>query len=134
MSAFSYIASREISAGHTLGAQYDIDVVLQSVSDSDRPVAREHVAMSGMRETWLSRIEKTHKVKTIPLRESDPVVSHIREMLASTAAGEAVIVDLWGSVASPDSPVSMAIQPVGRSITRIPHLRFIQFSFTLRVL
>lgn len=133
MSAFSYYAKRNLAAGHVVDTLYSIDVRLADIQEARKVERKDHRSISGKQESVFRRIEKTIKVKTVPIPESSELNAYIEEMIDSVAGGEVLTFDRWGSVAVPDQAVSVTLDISGISDTRIKGIRHRQYGFKLRL-
>lgn len=87
----------------------------------------ESVSMSGVgREYQLDRLEHKWSIQTIPVPLAD--LPRWREFAASVVAGELFTIDIWGTKASPDDPISVSYIKGTFRETRLFHTHM-QFSF-----
>lgn len=109
------------------GGKLECDVQQYSVTDS--PEGKEHTALSGRTEHTVYRIDRLHKLKTVPLMLSDSELAVWREFGASCAFGEFFTLDPLGTEAAPDSPVTVRMKMKTFKENRMAG-RFFTFSFT----
>jgi len=116
MAAVNYEALRSIISGHVSGTNYDLDLILEQADQSVKPTSSSSGSLGGQRETVLQRIDYKWRltIGSITSVNKDAV----REFLDSVQGGEVFSLDVYGSVAVPDNPENVTIEP-GYSITRI---------------
>ena len=131
MTAITYTAKRSVIAGHTAGTDYSIDVVLEQADKSVRPVVDQQRSISGAQETLLHRVDVTWQIVIGSINNAG--LPAMREFLDSVYAGEAFIIDIYGSVATADSPINVEATP-GYQERRVNGTNWYVVPMTLRVI
>ncbi len=132
MSVITYVATRSIASDHELNGEYTIAVPMSAIDTADKYVKKEHTALGGATETWLNRIEETLSFQTAPIAESNPLCGHLKELLRSTAAGESVIIDPWGSLGDPDNPQIYQLTLKKSAPSREGRIHYVRFTLTAK--
>lgn len=104
MSAIQYTAidRGDLVSGHTENTVYTFDVPLKSFNRSIKRKQNTATSLSGRRLTTLHHIKNTYKLQTAPVNDS-AVLASMREFMTSVMAGEQFSIDVYGSVAVPNS-------------------------------
>jgi hypothetical protein len=106
------------SPAHAAGISYSFDVKFTEFQTDIEVNQTQQVTLSGAVETILRRAADVIQISLI---WPDTNNANMREFLYSVAAGESFSVDPYGSVASPDNPLTV-IKTSGGSITpRMSH-------------
>ena len=118
-----YTATRE-----TVGSGLDeLDFDAEQINRSAVEITTESVSMSGAgREVLLDRLEHKWAVTTVPITVDD--LPRWREFAASVVAGSLFTIDLFGSKATPDDPISVSYIKSSYKENRFSKL-YITFSF-----
>lgn len=131
MAAVTYTAWRSLVSGHVEGDEYSLDIPLASL---ERRVAEEKErteSLSGNEETLLHRLDVFWSCTTANIKEAD--IGALREFLDSTAGGEQFTFDPYGSVASPDDPVTVKRRGSGYREQRVGRVaRVYRVSFEMK--
>jgi hypothetical protein len=89
-----------------VGQSYDLETNSQSVTmPSDSGIRQESIALSGVRETLFFRRRRTYNVQTGVITSTD--FPQWQEFFASVMGGESFTFDAYGTIASPDNPISV---------------------------
>lgn len=86
---------------------YEFDLVLASANPSMNSIQTENTSLDGSVEVILDRTDEILSVTTDFLHRTDTNyirTSQFYEFLYSTQAGESFLLDLYGTIAAPDSP------------------------------
>lgn len=120
MAGITYTAKSRapLVSGHTAETAYSIDIKLREWLISGDMQKTQHVTLSGDVETVLRRSADVYTVSLIWDNDDD---DDMREFLYSVAAGETFTLDPFGTVAVPDSPVTLVMMGQGWQITRMSH-------------
>lgn len=131
MAAVTYTAKRSLASGHTEGTEYSLDISLSALERRVDTVKDTATSLSGRDETLLHRLDVRWSCTTTYIDSAD--MPELREFLASTAGGESFTFDPYGTVASPDDPVTVTRQGNGYRERRIaPALRMYQVAFEVK--
>ncbi|GAB2507089.1 hypothetical protein [Microbulbifer agarilyticus] len=113
----------------TTGGAGKLHADLQQYDVDDQPEGKEHVALSGFRETTAYRLERVAVCRTVPLQLTPAQLAEWREFAASVAFGEYFTLDALGTEAAPDDPQTVQLKFKSFKEKRLPG-RFFEFSFT----
>lgn len=101
-----YTATRDLVGSGLDELDFDAEVINQ-VRDEK---TYESVSLSGVgRESQLDRIDKKWTIQTVPIPVAD--IPRWREFASSVANGELFTIDLFGTKAAPDNPISASYVP-----------------------
>lgn len=64
MSVITYTALRKIATGHLASTQYSLEMPMQKIERSNKAQRTRHVAMSGIAETYLQRVDTLWALQT----------------------------------------------------------------------
>lgn len=96
-----YTATRDLVGSGLDELDFDAEVINQ-VRDEK---TSESVSLSGaVREYQFDRIDKKWTIQTVPISIAD--IPRWREFASSVANGELFTIDLFGTKAAPDNPIS----------------------------
>jgi len=109
MAAINYEALRSLISGHVVNTNYDIDVVLELADRSVKPKSKVHVSVGGQQETVIQRIDKFHQMTIGSITNEN--IDLIREFADSVQGGEVFVLDVMGSVAVPNNPMTVIASP-----------------------
>lgn len=126
MSTITYTAKDRglIYGGRVAGTTYVFDAPFKSYDEDMKRKTSGATSLSGVSETILHRVEYSASIETIPLNDT-AINDQMVEFLRSVAGGESFLIDIDGTAALPDSPVSATLegdpsrQRAGRSETFI---------------
>ena len=133
MPSVTYTALRNVQPGHTVGAQYSIDVRLMQLQPQNATMRDQSISISGVTQTTVHRRERHYDCMTLYLDEGTQEYLDIYEFLSSVDAFENFTFDEKGSVATPDSPSAVLLLD-NFSQTRVGTSSEWQFSFSMRTL
>jgi len=107
MSAITYTAHARATliSGHTAGNSYSFDVKIRAYDRTINSPKTQHRSLDNTIETILKRVDQGLSITIGAYGESDQ--AQIDEFVYSVAGGEAFTVDLNGTAATPDAPVSV---------------------------
>lgn len=105
MGAVTYTASRGLLGGVTAGDSVSLDLRLSAAPKSFRAVGAETRALSGRTESVLDRIEETWSVTVAWYPTSQR--GDIEQFVKSVMNKESFTLDILGSVAVPDTPLTV---------------------------
>lgn len=118
-----YTATRELVGS---GAD-NIDCDAQRANRSIKKFGGESVSLDGTtRHSVLHRLENTWDIETVPITVAD--LPRWREFAASVANGETFTIDIFGTSASPDDPITVTMQENSFKENRFSKL-YMTFSF-----
>jgi len=109
MPAFTYTAKRSLIVGHVIDTVYSIDINARSITRSPGVKSVTKRSLGGQAETTVQRREVTWSLVLVDIVNSD--LPSIREFLDSVDGGEAFVFDPYGTVATPDNPISVKAKP-----------------------
>lgn len=131
MTAITYTAKRSLISGHTVDTSYNLETSAVDVTPSHAPdTAAKNVTLDGTTEVILNRIDKTYQVTTGWIASAS--LDSWWEFFDSVGAAEAFTFDAFGTIASPDNPLSVILEGEPNA----GHAKkgaLYQFSFTVRV-
>lgn len=113
-----------------LNESYTLETAAHTVTPSDSPVISATPALDGTTETIYKRNDKQWRILTDFISEAD--WPQWREFMQSVHGGEAFTFDAFGTIASPDDPVS--VQLVGTPQYSNPYSKVMQISMLVKVL
>ena len=116
MGAVNYQAKRSITGGHVLNTNYDLDIILEQADDSVAVTSSEIKSLGGNQETVLQNIDFHWQISIGSITSVNKPA--VREFLNSVQGGEVFTLDVYGSVAVPDAPVSVVAKP-GYQFSRV---------------
>jgi len=129
MAAITYTAidRGDLVSGHSELTEYSFDVPIESFQKSIKREQSTVSSLSGKRFTSLMRLDVFYSAKTVPT-DDQSTIDNMREFLSSVAAGETFTIDLFGSVSTPDNPVTFKLDgDTGED------LNIISYSFSFKV-
>ena len=133
MAYITYTATRNIMSGHTLSTSYSLDFEASVLNKSFNIINFKNVSISGARETILHRNETIIQVTAIMLSETN--ITQFEEFLASVSAGETFILDMYGSIATPDNPKNCLLNSPSWANNRTGMLRSdYEINFEVKIL
>lgn len=134
MSVITYIAKRNVMPSHTEGNEYIIEVPMVAIDRRVNAIRYTHKSLTGVRETWLHRLDKLVDLTTKYLAPGDLVTpDHLREFLESVAGGEEFTIDLYGTINNPRNPLSAVMESANYREQRRSTTDEIAFSFQIEV-
>jgi len=129
MTAITYTAKRSLISGHEAGSVYSIDVILEQADRSVRPIVDQQRAIGGSQETLLHRVDVSWQIVIGSINNAG--LPAMREFLDSVYAGENFIIDIYGSVATANDPIT--VEPVpGYQERRVDGANWYVVPMTLR--
>lgn len=99
MSAFTYTATRGVIAGHTIGANYNIDIPIKEYDETNLVKGKQLLTGSAI-ETIINDVILQHKFQTVPIEDIGKQLE-IREFILSATDGQTITFDIHGTVALP---------------------------------
>jgi len=127
MATITFIASRSLLSGHSVGDQIAFELPLRSDNRSPSRAIREAQSLSGRRMTRLMHRENKRSFQTPPFKD-DSLKAQVIEFLDSVAGGETWTLDVYGTEAVPDDPRAYIIQG-DYSETRVDITGFWQYGW-----
>lgn len=121
MSSIQYTTTSraELVSGHSVGVLYGFDIKLNQYTPMRSAPKSQHVSLNGKVETVLRGLVKYYSITLGPYPNS--LHDDIVEFVESVAGGEIFAFDPYGSIAVPDSPISLIMTDVEIPETRITH-------------
>jgi len=113
-----------------LNESYEIETEAHILTPQDTPIAKQAMALDGTPETLFTRNDATWEVNTDFILESAWL--QWREFIRSVSGGEIFTFDAYGSIASPDNPISVML--VGTPRYSNPYGKVMQLSMRVREL
>jgi hypothetical protein len=104
MAVFTYTAKRSVVAGHTVGAEYSLEISIQPSPRAREIVKTEQRSRGGATETIYHRADVTRQITLRPIRASELAAVH--EFLDSVEGGESFGFDMYGTIAAPHNLVT----------------------------
>jgi len=129
MAAITYTAidRGDLITGHSELTEYSFDVPVEQFQKNTRREQSTVSSLSGRRVTTLHRLDTTFTVSTVET-DDQTSIDNMREFLSSVAAGEEFTIDVFGSVLTPDNPITFKLD--GDYGER---LNIISYSFNFKV-
>jgi hypothetical protein len=100
----TYIATRSLIPGHTLGTPYSLEVCLVSADPTIEGRRVDQVALSGRRESLFWHKRDGFAITIGHFSEVSSENDAVLEFLDSTMGGESFTFDMWGVTGDPDDP------------------------------
>ena len=131
MSVFTYEAKRDLSPGTTVLETVTRDFRLTSLRKARKPITKQNTSISGSVESILFRSEVSYNCKTSLLEPNSQVDLQVQEFLASVENGEQFTFDRYGTIASPDRPVTCILTSKSYTQTEVGKL-YHSYGFVIR--
>lgn len=127
-----YTAQRTLISGHTAGTTYDFDVSVNRYDRSSKANVDESksIDMSTVQRLYHGT-EESYAIQTIAYKDDSTIVAQMRELLDSVADGSTFAVDLYGTTATADDPITVTLIGSEYTETRVS-MHYIQFAFEVR--
>lgn len=108
MAHIVYTAKRSVTDSHSIDTEYEFEIALNKFERSAKREQETAPSLAGVRFTVLHRIDVFYDVSTIPIKDTD-AIDQMREFLDSVAGGEEFSIDVFGTIATADSPKILMI-------------------------
>ena len=118
MSVISYTAHSRatLMGGHSAGTGYSFAINFMAYEKSYNAPKSQPRALDGTTETILQRLDRTIGMTIGPYDSDD--VAQIEEFIESVAGGESFTVDVYGTIAVPDAPLTVKLSDTSNSPQR----------------
>ena len=130
MTAVTYLAKRNLAGGHSVDTSYDLETECSVLNPSDVADIKQSFTLDGTPETVFNNLSERWSVTTI-VDQSD--YNLWREFWSSVAGGESFTFDAYGSIATPDNPITV-VMVGGATPKRVGTVDSWQFSFKVRAI
>lgn len=108
MASVAYEARRGIIAGHTFGADYTLDLDLESVArPSGDDIKKRTESLSGTVETLFFGERRVWQMTIAPFAINSDIAGQIFEFVRSTADGQQFSIDPYGTTDDPVLPLDV---------------------------
>lgn len=118
-------------SGHSVDTEYSLETDAPQLDVDYPPERTEHVSLGGQYAGTLHRIDEVWSVTTDHIEEAD--VANWKEWVASVSAMESFTFDPYGTIATPDAPVT-AVLSGKPQLNRIQTLKVYQYQFKVIVI
>jgi hypothetical protein len=108
MTSITYTATRGLISGHSVGTPYSFDLGCQQIDPSGAVTKESQTSLSGRRESLRFYRESLYDVTSRPLAGN--ALLQLREFLKSCEADEPFTWDAYGTIGTPDDPVTATIE------------------------
>lgn len=127
----TYTASREIMSGHSSGTQYDFIFSFISSDAKANPIKDSSIALDGSTVTTYWRTDNIWNITTKAYQRGTSDYNQMIEFLNSVIGGETFTLDEYGTVPSPDTPITCILEG-GFDRSRLEFTTYFTFSFSIR--
>lgn len=124
----TYTASRGVINGHSIGNSYSLDIPIKSHNPSDVFDGYQNLTPNDS-ETNINTVITYHKFSTTQLDYHEML--EIREFLMSANDGQDIILDIYGTIDEPDTPVNCKLKFMKKIKAGTPSYKKYDFSFEL---
>lgn len=116
---------------HGVGEEYELETVSHVMDRGLNTEKKQATSISGIKETIRYRKETFWDILTDFITEAEMV--YWDEFVASVDGGESFTLDVYGSIATPDNPVSVTMEgdPI---VIRVGDAKLYQLSFKVKVI
>ena len=112
-----------------VGEDYSLDVDMPVVNRSEKSISNKTISLGGNQETVFQRSDVMHNITIGPTHKNG--MPELRTFLQSVNAGETFTFDPYGTVASPDDPISV-VTDGGHNESRQNGTNYFNISMKLR--
>lgn len=136
MAIFTYDARRSIALGHVVDESYVIELRLAQCNEDEVILAEDQFSLNGTSESLYFGCKRTWQCVTRPIEYG--LLPYVLEFLDSTKDRQEFTADFHGSLARPDSPITVYRTDTSSPRNRVARLGnggrddYRSFSFTLR--
>ncbi len=130
MPVITYLAQRELEAGHTVPTEYKIETIFKSRVRGTKKVGEESRSLDQTTESYLHAIIFTYAI-TSDLISTGAVQNSWREFLASVINQEQFQIDFTGTIAAPGTDVNVRMVSSNWAESELGP-GYIQVQFTVR--
>lgn len=110
MSTLSYTAKRLVFVpGHTIGTDYAFEIGMTQIDAGDDIKRRSLESLGGQTNDWFFHSADVYSLTTVPVTGTN--LLWLREFWKSILGGEVFEIDLYGTIALPDNPISVKLVP-----------------------
>jgi len=131
MASVTYTAKRNISSGHTLSTQYTMDFTMSRADRRHNVYNRQSESLNGTRETLRYYGSEFYDITVNEIEHAD--LPLWREFIESVDGGETFTIDIYGTEASPDNPVTATLESNYYAEQRIQTTLYYNISFRVRI-
>lgn len=118
-----------LASGHSAATQYQIEANFESYPESMIPKGVFEETLDGTPEGYLEALQFEHQIQSDIVLLADR--EHWRELFSSVAATEEFAIDFTGTIASPDTDVTVHLVPNSVREIQIGGVA-VKYSFTVR--
>ena len=119
MSVITYTSNARapLMAGHAISTSYSFEIGFMAFEKNYNSPKTQHRALDGTAANVLKRDDDTLNITIGPYDSTDE--SQIEEFIKSVAGGETFTADVDGTIATPDTPISIKLSGSSNSRQRL---------------